>query len=168
MKQLELIEKPQRGAWDTAWDALKKLHPEHEKFKDKSHGGIQWKGTSICMDVRCACGHEEHIDAEFFYSWVCPECKTIYWVGDMVPLLPIPKEIAEGLGRDTEPVPESLCTEQDIHDAGVPNLEDAIANPEPLKRAEYDYLCKWLGKLGDSDAAQAYPVLRQMRDSYHD
>ncbi len=72
------------------------------------------------------------------------------------------------LTKQLELIEKPLCTEQDIHDAGVPNLEDAIANPEPLNRAEYDYLCKWLGKLGDSDAAQAYPVLRQMRDSYHD
>lgn len=37
-----------------------------------------------------------------------------------------------------------------------------------FKRAEYDYLVKWLGRLSDDDAQHAFPILRQMRDSYHD
>lgn len=40
--------------------------------------------------------------------------------------------------------------------------------PPEFKRAEYDYLCTWLSRLKDEDAAQAFPILRVMRDAYHD
>jgi hypothetical protein len=40
--------------------------------------------------------------------------------------------------------------------------------PIEFRRAEYDYLVKWLGRLTDDDAVHAFPILRQMRDSYHD
>lgn len=47
---------------------------------------------------------------------------------------------------------------------------DVTPEPAPIefRRAEYDYLVKWLGRLSDEDAAQAFVILRQMRDSYHD
>lgn len=50
----------------------------------KSHGWIQWKGTDVCMDTHCKCGHHGHIDAEFFYFYICPKCKTRYRVGQTV------------------------------------------------------------------------------------
>lgn len=35
------------------------------------HGWIQWKGTSVCMDVHCACGAHGHVDADFAYTLKC-------------------------------------------------------------------------------------------------
>jgi hypothetical protein len=48
----------------------KALNKDHawkiqEKYTGLPHGWIQWKGTNVCMDVYCACGHHSHIDAKF-------------------------------------------------------------------------------------------------------
>jgi len=32
------------------------------------HAWIQWKGTDVCMDVRCSCGNHGHVDADFAFS----------------------------------------------------------------------------------------------------
>lgn len=42
---------------------------------------IQWKGTEVCMDVTCPCGHHGHIDASFAYSLECPACGRFFDVG---------------------------------------------------------------------------------------
>lgn len=42
------------------------------------HGWIQWKGTKVCMDIHCKCGHQSHIDDDFAYYVKCPKCGTIY------------------------------------------------------------------------------------------
>lgn len=49
-----------------------------EDYSGKPHGWIQWKGTSVCMDVYCACGYHSHIDAEFAYHVECPVCRRVY------------------------------------------------------------------------------------------
>ena len=55
-----------------AWDM-------QDMKKDLPHGWIQWKGTDVCMDVCCACGHLSHIDADFTYHVKCPECGRVYF-----------------------------------------------------------------------------------------
>jgi len=55
------------------------------------HGWIQWKGTTVCVDLNCSCGGDWHIDDEFMYYVRCPTCKTVYYVSgyiELVPLLP--------------------------------------------------------------------------------
>lgn len=49
-----------------------------EKYSGMPHGWVQWKGTDVCMDVRCKCGAFGHIDADFAYNVKCIECGTIY------------------------------------------------------------------------------------------
>jgi len=49
-----------------------------EKHEGKPHGWVQWKGTDVCMDIYCECGHHSHIDAEFAYFVECPECGAVY------------------------------------------------------------------------------------------
>lgn len=39
---------------------------------------IQWKGTDVCMDVRCTCGGFFHVDADFAYYVKCPGCLRIF------------------------------------------------------------------------------------------
>lgn len=58
-------------------------------------GSIQWKGTDVCIDLHCRCGHDEHIDASFFYFYQCPACGAKYAVGDTVKLIPLTERQAE-------------------------------------------------------------------------
>jgi hypothetical protein len=60
---------------------LDKVYDEDDEF---TYGNIQWKGTDVCMDISCKCGHYGHMDAGVFYSYECPECKRKYAVGRTV------------------------------------------------------------------------------------
>lgn len=51
------------------------------------YGWIQWKGTDVCMDVRCACGARMHVDGEFVYHLECSQCDRVYAVGAYVKLV---------------------------------------------------------------------------------
>ena len=60
------------------------------------HGWIQWKGTNVCMDVQCSCGHRSHFDGEFFYHWQCSACGKRFIVGPYVRMVEAtPEEAAE-------------------------------------------------------------------------
>ena len=71
--------------------------PENKYFSDKPHGWIQWKGTDVCIDLHCSCGHHGHIDDSFFYHYECPKCKTKYAVGQTVALIPLTPEQVEDI-----------------------------------------------------------------------
>lgn len=58
---------------------------------------IQWKGTDVCMDTYCKCGHSSHVDGEFVYMWRCPKCGTTYVVGCHVHLHEMTKEEADAV-----------------------------------------------------------------------
>jgi len=45
---------------------------------------IQWKGTEVCMDFHCECGHHSHIDAGFAYAVECVFCGALYEMGTQV------------------------------------------------------------------------------------
>jgi hypothetical protein len=62
---------------------------------DTPHAWIQWKGTDVCMDVRCTCGARMHVDAEFAYHLGCPHCDRTYAVGAYVKLVELtdPKHV---------------------------------------------------------------------------
>lgn len=69
----------------------------------ESHGWIQWKGTNVCMDLHCSCGHHGHFDGDFFYHFQCPACGKKFAVGQNVALIPLTdEEVAhlESEGRD--------------------------------------------------------------------
>lgn len=61
---------------------------------DGPHIRIQWKGTDVCCDVHCKCGHFGHIDGGFFYTYKCPCCGTVYAVGAVVKLIEVTPEQA--------------------------------------------------------------------------
>ena len=63
-------------------------------------GGIQWKGTDVCMDVHCKCGKHTHIDDDFTYYIECGECGAIYQVSQNISLNELPPEQAEFVRRD--------------------------------------------------------------------
>jgi hypothetical protein len=65
----------------------------------ESHGWVQWKGTNVCMDTHCTCGHHGHVDAEFFYHYCCPACGRKFAVGQVVKLIEMsPEELASPMG----------------------------------------------------------------------
>lgn len=55
----------------------------------EGHAWIQWKGTNVCMDVRCRCGAHGHVDAEFAYFYKCQGCGVTFCVGQTIRLYPI-------------------------------------------------------------------------------
>jgi hypothetical protein len=61
-----------------------------------SHGWIQWKGTEVCMDFWCTCGHHGHVDAEFAYYIRCVECGQVYMANGHIEMVPITAEEAAG------------------------------------------------------------------------
>lgn len=63
-----------------AWDL-------QEKYTKVPHGWIQYKGTDVCMDVHCKCGHMGHIDADFAYYVKCKACGTVYSCSGFIELI---------------------------------------------------------------------------------
>jgi hypothetical protein len=50
---------------------------------------IQWKGTSVCMDLRCTvCRHHNHYDGDFCYYAQCAKCKTVFEMNCFVQFWP--------------------------------------------------------------------------------
>lgn len=45
---------------------------------------IQWKGTEVCLDFHCPCGHHGHFDGGFAYYVECPSCGAVYEMGTQV------------------------------------------------------------------------------------
>jgi hypothetical protein len=65
-------------------------------------GRIQWKGTSVCIDVTCGCGHDAHLDAEFAYYWKCSQCGRVWALDPHVALIPVGGEPEECIVGDGE------------------------------------------------------------------
>jgi hypothetical protein len=61
---------------------------------NRPHGWIQWKGTEVCIDLHCVCGHFGHFDGDFFYFYQCPECGARYAVGMNIALIPLTEQQA--------------------------------------------------------------------------
>jgi hypothetical protein len=76
---------------DPDWDAYIAIYDQDHQNAE-SGGWIQWKGTKVCMDVRCKCGWGGHVDAEFFYFMRCPACKQLFAVGQNVKLIALNEE----------------------------------------------------------------------------
>ena len=76
--------------------------------EDEPHGWIQWKGTDVCMDLWCKCGAQSHVDGDFFYTFKCSACGTVYGVGARVVLAELPP----GVEPDHEPY-SGHCDEDD-------------------------------------------------------
>lgn len=70
-----------------------------DKISTPSTGWIQWKGTDICIDLHCVCGHDGHFDGEFFYFFECPKCHRKYAVGENINLIPLSEEQAKDVER---------------------------------------------------------------------
>lgn len=53
---------------------------------------IQWKGTDVCADIHCSCGHMSHIDASFAYYVKCPKCGQHYGLCGDIKLVPVSED----------------------------------------------------------------------------
>lgn len=60
-----------------------------EKYEGIPHGRIQWKGTDVCMDVHCKCGHLGHVDGWFSYAVKCSNCGVLYLCNGHIELIKI-------------------------------------------------------------------------------
>ena len=92
------------------------LQDTHE---GKPHASIQWKGTDVCMDVRCLCGYHSHVDATFAYYFRCKHCGRTFLVGRYVELI----EVDEC---------ESNCVVEDYDDVDPAGLGKPLPGGEIL------------------------------------
>lgn len=67
---------------------MKKSKQFDEQEPWPSYGWIQWKGSDICADMECACGHSFHVHGEFLYIIRCPACKQVYECSGFFKLIP--------------------------------------------------------------------------------
>lgn len=63
---------------------------------------IQWKGTEVCIDLRCPCGHHGHVDDSFAYFVECGGCGAVYELGTAVAVRRVDREDARCLPRVAE------------------------------------------------------------------
>lgn len=62
---------------------------------------IQWKGTNVCLDFTCECGHHGHFDGYFAYVLRCTYCgKTWEMPFHLYPRETNDDEFARDLERD--------------------------------------------------------------------
>ena len=85
----------------------KKVYEEGDNPETPSHGWIQWKGTSVCIDLHCECGSHYHYDGDFFYYYRCKDCKRVYAVGQNIKLIPLTEELIK-LGEIEERIDEGF------------------------------------------------------------
>lgn len=80
-------------------DELREIYRKDCGTGAASQGWVQWKGTDVCMDVRCECGELTHVDAMFCYFLKCGNCGRKFLVGAHVTLYPLNETEAELVGR---------------------------------------------------------------------
>lgn len=82
-------------------DFYTQVYSQDFPVDNRPHGWIQWKGTKVCIDLHCECGHHGHFDGDFFYAYEC-KCGKKYMVGANVALIALtPEQIAHQEKRAT-------------------------------------------------------------------
>ena len=80
------------------YDTFYKDVYSQDPVPEGTYGSIQWKGTDVCMDIFCPCGHHSHVDATFFYYFECIGCGKKFAVGANVAMIPLTDEQIEHAG----------------------------------------------------------------------
>lgn len=80
---------------DAMRDFYEQVYTKGDNTPGDAHGWVQWKGTEVCIDLHCKCGHHGHFDGGFFYFYQCPACGAKYAVGQVVRLIPLTDAQAE-------------------------------------------------------------------------
>lgn len=65
------------------------------------HGWIQWKGSSVCMDIHCSCGARSHVDGDFVYYVRCPACGATFMVNGHIELVGLTDGEVEQVERES-------------------------------------------------------------------
>lgn len=73
-------------------DMYARVYAGEKELQTGPHAWIQYKGTSICVDIRCSCGSLSHYDGEFCYAVQCPGCKAVWALEQTVRLVPLTTE----------------------------------------------------------------------------
>ena len=60
---------------------------DRERELEKPFGRIQWKGTTVCMDIWCTCGELFHIDDEWAFYVKCLKCGKTFYCGTKIELI---------------------------------------------------------------------------------
>ncbi len=70
---------------------------------------VQYKGTSICIDVYCDCGVQLHFDGDFAYALRCWSCKTVWSLPSQLILVEgmPPSGIVQDTVLDQDETPET-------------------------------------------------------------
>lgn len=50
----------------------------YTRSEDGGSAHLQYKGFDVCADIRCECGEQYHVDAEFAYFVKCSACGATY------------------------------------------------------------------------------------------
>lgn len=87
---------------DEAWQI-------QETYDDLPHGWIQWKGTNVCMDIYCKCGHESHIDADFAYYFKCSKCNTVYMLNGHIEFIELEEKPDGSVVTEDEDYSDTEC-----------------------------------------------------------
>jgi len=62
----------------------------------ETHTFVQWKGTDVCLDFHCECGHHGHFDGYFAYHLKCTACGAVYQMpANLFPRKLTPEEVAK-------------------------------------------------------------------------
>lgn len=77
--------------------AFERIEQADAEVRAGPHAWIQWKGTTVCMNVRCSCGARGHVDAEFAYRVQCAACDKVWHVSGNVRLVEeLPEDRTDG------------------------------------------------------------------------
>jgi len=104
-------EKP--GEYREFYDAVYKA--QDPALPDMPDTFIQWKGTSVCMDIHCPCGAHSHLDEEFAYHFKCAKCGAVYAVGQRVRMIRLTEEQAKYVEQRS---PNCIKTDVDFSEDG--------------------------------------------------
>ncbi len=80
-------------------DLFEDIYSKDSNVENSTHGWIQWKGTNVCMDIYCTCGHFGHIDIDFFYAYECPKCHRKFAVGQNIKFIELNNEQEDYIGK---------------------------------------------------------------------
>lgn len=83
-------------------ELFEKYSELHRPPSSEAHGWLQWKGTDVCMDFHCKCGHQTHLDCDFTYYIECGKCHRVYWPNAYVWMTELTADEAASVADETK------------------------------------------------------------------
>lgn len=126
----------------------------HDQPVGRAHGFIQWKGTDVCIDLRCECGYHGHYDGLSLYFYRCPACLAGYALGQIVAMIRLNEDQVEYVEAQSK---FETCSDFAVDNGDSREAERAGVEREA--RNEIDRLRQHLRDEGDRVA--------ELRDALH-